>query len=347
MAGPKYIYAITKDGLEEKYAVEDMVSQNLNRFMGWTCNAGIQSLYIDYDGSVWVANCAGAAANPNSKFQFVEKQWGYVGDIFKDTYKWKQSPVICPWSSCGCGADICLSKNSQRTKVPHNQIDNQNKTTSEHKLVAVGMDYHWPKHILWDIGRWCNYSCSYCWPDVHNKTDPHKKLDVMKRVVDRVHNEWASGEMIRWSFGGGEPTVNPDFLPLVEYMKSKGDYVLTVSNGSRNKDYYTKLAAVVDCLQLSVHFEFWKSDVFVENVEAIIAAFVQRGYGWLDIKIMCKPGTVAEGQYWMEEFNSMFESYNKQHRYLGYATCVPIRDLEDSGKMVNYSDLELDLISKW
>jgi len=116
---------------------------------------------------------------------------------------------------------------------------------------------------------------------VHNKTDPHKKLDVMKRVVDQVHDNWSGPEMIRWSFGGGEPTVNPDFLPLVAYIKSRGDYVLTVSNGSRNPEYYAKLARVVDCIQLSVHFEYWKSDNFVLN-DRYNTQGIQRTRAWMD-----------------------------------------------------------------
>jgi organic radical activating enzyme len=341
----KYILGITRDGKELNLAVEDVVGRQLNRFLGWTCNAGVQTLYIDYDGSVWVANCAGSHMNPNFLSKDITKEWGYVGDIFKDNYNWPKGPTICPFSSCGCGADICASKNSQSVKTPSNSVKNINPVTSDTELVSLSMNYHWPKHILWDIGRWCNYSCSYCWDWVHNKTDPHKKLDVMKRVVDQVHDNWSGTEMIRWSFGGGEPTVNPDFLPLVEYIKGRGDYVLTVSNGSRNPEYYAKLARVVDCIQLSVHFEYWKSDNFVLNVDTILKSFKDRGHGWMDVKIMCKPGLVQEGIDWRNTFNSMIDQVAANGRWLGYATCVPIRDKDDGGELVGYSQEEITLLN--
>ena len=342
----KYIMGITKEGNILNLAVEDIVGQQLNKFSGWTCNAGVQSLYIDYDGSMWLANCAGGHMNPNKLSKGITKEWGYVGDINKNEYNWPKNPIICPYSSCGCGADLCVSKNSQSVEVPVNSIKNINIIQSETNLVSLSMNYDWPKHILWDIGRWCNYSCSYCWYWVHNKTDPHKKLDIMKRVVDQVHDNWSDNKMIRWSFGGGEPTVNPDFLPLIEYIKGLGDYVLAVSNGSRNAEYYTQLAYAVDCVQLSLHFEFWKSDNFINNVAAILRVFKERKDGWMDIKIMCTPGSVKEGIYWRDYFNKMIDEVVAGDRWLGYAACVPIRDKEDSGILVIYSDDELELLNK-
>ena len=91
---PRYIRTINKQGIRQDYAVEDIVSRELNRFKGWTCNAGIQNLYVDYDGSMWVANCAGAAVNPNSISKDITWEFGYVGDIFMDEYVWPTEPVL-------------------------------------------------------------------------------------------------------------------------------------------------------------------------------------------------------------------------------------------------------------
>lgn len=342
---PKYITAVTAEGEWRNYSVEDIIAKQLNRFQGWTCNAGIQTLYIDYDGSVWVANCAGSRNNPNFLKPNVTKAWGYVGSISKDEYHWPQGPVTCPYQACGCGADVCLSKKSTEVVLPANDVKLIKHSTSTTELVAMGMSYPWPKHILWDLGRWCNYSCSYCWEWVHNKSDPHKTLEIMRRAVDRVHAHWAGGRMIRWSFGGGEPTINPDFLPLVEYIKNRGDYILVVSNGSRSENYYTKLARVVDCLQFSLHFEFWKPEVFEDNVRQVLTVFKERRQGWLDIKVMCKPGIVAEGLRQRDYFNKILDEHAAGGRWLGYAVCVPIRDIKDGSELAKYSPEEQELLS--
>ena len=102
---------------------------------------------------------------------------------------------------------------------------------------------------------------------------------------------------------------------------------------------------MVDCIQLSVHFEYWKSDNFVLNVDTILKSFKDRGHGWMDVKIMCKPGLVQEGIDWRNTFNSMIDQVAANGRWLGYATCVPIRDKDDGGELVGYSQEEITLLN--
>ena len=40
------------------FSVDEIIAQGLNHWKDWHCSAGARSLYIDYDGNVWVANCA-------------------------------------------------------------------------------------------------------------------------------------------------------------------------------------------------------------------------------------------------------------------------------------------------
>jgi organic radical activating enzyme len=50
-----------KDGKFELVSVDEAISRRLNKWKGWKCSAGVRALYIDYDGGVWVGNCASAA----------------------------------------------------------------------------------------------------------------------------------------------------------------------------------------------------------------------------------------------------------------------------------------------
>lgn len=330
MTKPKYLTATDQQGQQSFYDVEDMIAQDLNQFQGWHCHAGLESLYIDYDGSVWVANCAGSRANPNSKHPNLKEKFGYVGSIMEDHYAWPARAVICPFSHCGCGADIPVTKSAN--------------TTSMTNLVSLKRSDPWPKFVQWDLGRWCNYSCSYCWPDVHNKSDPHKTFAVMKQAVDRVRSEWSQGHRIQWSFGGGEPTINPEFIDIVAYLKQQGDYISLVTNASRSETYYRDLAQVADSIQFSLHFEFWKKEVFERNIHAVLDEFRKRGHGWLEIKIMAKPSKVAESQDLQKQFNKIIQGYSSTNRLLGYATCVPLRDITDGSKLTIYPEEELRLL---
>ncbi len=50
-----------KDGKFELVSVDEAISRGLNKWKGWKCSVGVRALYIDYDGGVWVGNCASAA----------------------------------------------------------------------------------------------------------------------------------------------------------------------------------------------------------------------------------------------------------------------------------------------
>jgi hypothetical protein len=66
----------------------------------------------------------------------------------------------------------------------------------------------------------------------------------------------------------------------------------------------------------------------------------------MDVKIMCKPGLVQEGIRWRDHFNSMIDSVANNGRWLGYATCVPLRDKDDGGELVGYSPEETALLNE-
>jgi organic radical activating enzyme len=59
-----------KDGKFELVSVDEAISRGLNKWEGWKCSAGVRALYIDYDGGVWVGNCASAA-----KDRYVDEEW--------------------------------------------------------------------------------------------------------------------------------------------------------------------------------------------------------------------------------------------------------------------------------
>jgi len=70
--------------------------------------------------------------------------------------------------------------------------------------------------ISWILGRFCNYSCSYCWPYAHSDKPDHLELDLYKRVIDQIRFQASQNSFTRfhWSFSGGEPTAYKHFLEL-------------------------------------------------------------------------------------------------------------------------------------
>jgi MoaA/NifB/PqqE/SkfB family radical SAM enzyme len=73
----------------------DVIKLHLNKFKDWTCNVGIESLMINWDGEVHRATC---------------RVGGSLGNIYEDTFIAPIDPIICDRNFCTCSADIPITK---------------------------------------------------------------------------------------------------------------------------------------------------------------------------------------------------------------------------------------------
>lgn len=93
--GPKIVTrsdgkSITTERLDSKA----LISADENKFRGWTCFAGIESLIVNLDGSVYRAYC---------------HEQGQLGTIW-DSLIIPKEPVICSQERCKCSVDLEVSK---------------------------------------------------------------------------------------------------------------------------------------------------------------------------------------------------------------------------------------------
>jgi MoaA/NifB/PqqE/SkfB family radical SAM enzyme len=117
----------------------------------------------------------------------------------------------------------------------------------------------WPHQgsikIEWNLGKRCNYDCSYCPREIHDSTSPHTDIATLKSTVDKL---LALGKPIRLSFTGGEPCVHPKFDEIIKYCKHVGiSWISVTTNGTRPPEFYAGLP--VDQYVVSIHLEYdWK-----------------------------------------------------------------------------------------
>ena len=109
--------------------------------------------------------------------------------------------------------------------------------------------------IEWNLGKRCNYDCSYCPSSIHDNTSPHTDIAILKATVDKL---MTLGKPIRLSFTGGEPCVHPKFAELVKYCKHIGiSWISVTTNGTLPYEFYSNLP--VDQYVFSIHLEYdWK-----------------------------------------------------------------------------------------
>ena len=73
--------------------------------------------------------------------------------------------------------------------------------------------------IEWNMGRRCNFDCSYCGADLHDNKSKHLPFEKFDDAV-RTMREFYADKQIRMSLTGGEPFVHPRILDILQYSPS-------------------------------------------------------------------------------------------------------------------------------
>ena len=73
----------------------DLLIEKTNQFKSWKCNAGLESLMINWDGEVHRATC---------------RVGGPIGNIYEGTFAQPTEAIDCTREWCTCAADINITK---------------------------------------------------------------------------------------------------------------------------------------------------------------------------------------------------------------------------------------------
>lgn len=76
--------------------------------------------------------------------------------------------------------------------------------------------------VSWILGRFCNYSCSYCWPYARSDKLDYQSLDIYTSTIDEIKRQANINgfDQFHWSFSGGEPTAYKQLNDLVKHIQS-------------------------------------------------------------------------------------------------------------------------------
>jgi MoaA/NifB/PqqE/SkfB family radical SAM enzyme len=119
--------------------------------------------------------------------------------------------------------------------------------------------------VTWDMGRRCNYDCSYCEVSRHDNVSPHHNLEELLHTFNFIHRwtlEYNNARLIpvdhiNINFTGGEPTMNPAFWELADTIKSNySNFRLSLTtNGAWNSKYTDKIIDRFAGVTVSYHAE--------------------------------------------------------------------------------------------
>jgi organic radical activating enzyme len=261
-------------------SVTDLKLREIN-FTNWFCPITDHVILASHDGTVKSGICSEVIIhNPNNPW-------------------WESDQLQLPKSNictfrkrqCFCNADL------KSPKAIHKKIYKQFLKIAEFKdypyvdpddkiYAIVGKQYlespHFEFHI--DIGKRCNFDCSYCPPTIHDNFSPFLTFNSLEKLIDMVEDTLIGNPKDKKCIlTGGEPTLFKELLPLIDLLQSKNYKVIINTNGSASKSLLTKLIEKHVILIVSLHNEFTNKKLMekIKNIKEIYPKSV-------DIKYMGK-----------------------------------------------------------
>jgi hypothetical protein len=128
-------------------------------------------------------------------------------------------------------------------------------------------------NVSWILGRFCNYSCSYCWPYANSNKPDHQAFELYTNTIDEIKRQARANGFteFHFSFSGGEPTAYKLFSELVAYYADDADAkyqsVHMTTNLSPGSKWWNKWLETTSSLQrrsitASYHAEFANEQEF-------------------------------------------------------------------------------------
>ena len=141
--------------------------------------------------------------------------------------------------------------------------------------------------IEWNMGRRCNFDCSYCGRDLHDNTSKHFPYEKFEYTISTLR-EFYADKQIRMSLTGGEPFVHPRILDILQLFPKYGvEEVSTITNGSLPLKKYQQALEYINNLIFSWHFEFLR----VDHMKSVLTELPNNK---VKVHLMYLPGRLEE-----------------------------------------------------
>ena len=105
------------------------------------------------------------------------------------------------------------------------------------------------KTVHWKLTNLCNLRCCYCYAESCGDSD-HLSLEELSRIAREVAELSPSVEYV---LSGGEPLLHPDAMDFAEQLKSLGNSISLLTNGTQiDASNVERIAALADLIKISL-----------------------------------------------------------------------------------------------
>lgn len=168
-----------------------------------------------------------------------------------------------------------------------------------------------PMMVTWDLGRRCNYDCSYCEARHHNNYSKHRSLEECKDVYQFIkdwtgtYNEHRNNKFSTTiNFTGGEPTNNPDFWNIIKYIREddKDIKLSLTTNGTWHKKHTDFIVENMNGVTISYHCE---ADDKIKSMVLDNICRLKETNLWLQVNLMLHVDYFEECKQVYEELKQL------------------------------------------
>ena len=165
------------------------------------------------------------------------------------------------------------------------------------EIDAIRLTNPEPMMVTWDIGRRCNFDCTYCESTRHNTYSPPASLNDLIYTFEFIkdYTELYNQPTANINFTGGEPTVNPRFWELISHIRNNSKFQLGLtSNGTWPEKHIDFIKENFVGVTLSYHAEADEKlkQKTIKNAELVYSTGM-----WLTVNVM------MHTDYWDECVN--------------------------------------------
>jgi MoaA/NifB/PqqE/SkfB family radical SAM enzyme/glycosyltransferase involved in cell wall biosynthesis len=194
--------------------------------------------------------------------------------------------------------------------------------------------------INWIITRRCNYACSYC--TVKSNNAPLPDIEKLKIAADNLSRLPQSD--IRITLSGGEPTIHPGYIYLLEYFHAREPLrisLTTITNLSMPLTFFKRLTASKALRRdktsfvSSYHMEHATPEKFISNATCLSKSGFK-----VHLWLIAHPGR-------MEEIRKLYDTFCQHSSDRLKIDVKLVRENFGSLPDKRYTRAELDWLSKY
>jgi organic radical activating enzyme len=165
--------------------------------------------------------------------------------------------------------------------------------------------------ITWQVSNFCNFKCKYCnpgnWAGRNDKTNADYIKIISNLDIMLSHYESRGYKGFKFYFSGGEPSVWPFLIPLINWLKERLDdpSIGINTNLSRSTNWWKEHYHLFHDVVASYHIDFADSERYIENL-----VFLQDKVNYLCSRMMMQEDRFDEVIQFGNKLKTILKNYN-------------------------------------